>query len=177
MLCANTDVVPIKYRVSSGLKGYSFRVSKALPPFSDIAVNTYSLRLNYQQKWQRILITKDKFPNEVEALSILAKVDGETFRESRYINIHSAYEAVIPLRSVHLSAIRHSFAHAATSLNRKEVKTTLLSNFGDLKINLQLHEHRKIYYRALVELLIAIDKALFLRLTARWSEIEIEDSQ
>jgi hypothetical protein len=118
-----------------------------------------------------VLIPADIFSHEVEAISILAKLDGETVREGRYINVHSAYEAVVPSRSVHLSAIRHSLAHAVTSLTRKDVQASLTQHFGGLKIDLTCHEHKKVYYRSLVAMLVAIDEALFCTFSARHSEL------
>jgi hypothetical protein len=113
----------------------------------------------------------DRFPNEVEAMAILAQVDGEAERRGRYINVHSAYEAVVQDRRVELSAVRHALAHPITSLTRPSVRAALEAQFSGSRIDLTLHAHKKVYYRNVVEMLVAIDAALFETFTRRWDEL------
>ena len=116
------------------------------------------------------------FPCEVEAMAILAQVDGEAERMGRYINVHSAYEAVVKDRRVELSAVRHALAHPITSLTRPSVRAALEAQFCGSKIDLTLHTHKKVYYRNIVEMLVAIDAALFETFIRRWSELVTADA-
>ncbi|MBS0431139.1 MAG: hypothetical protein JSS21_01865 [Proteobacteria bacterium] len=104
-------------------------------------------------------------------MAILSGVDGETERQSRYINIHSAYEAVVRPRDVALSAIRHALAHPVTALTRPAVRATLLRRFGTLRIDLRKHEHQKIVFCAIGAMLIAIDNAVYQSFSARAEEL------
>lgn len=173
MLCASTKVVPLKYVVSSGLREHRFLVSRTTPIYPTASLPCHPVRVFRSNVWQRVLVPKATFQNEVEAISILGRIDGETVREGRYINVHSAYEAVVSPRSVHLSAIRHALAHATTSLTRNDVRMSLTQHFGGMEIDLHRHEHRKVYYRALVAMLVAIDDALSFTFLSRWNELQV----
>lgn len=111
------------------------------------------------------------FAKECDAITTLARIDGETVREKRYIVIYSAYEALVRQRIVLHGAIRHSFAHATTSLTRENVRHALIENLGGLRLNFRSHEHLKVYYRCLVEMLVAIDQALKETFEVRRSEL------
>ena len=107
--------------------------------------------------WQKYTAPLASFPSQVEALFILSKIDGETERQGRYINVHSAYEAVVSPRDVTLSAIRHALAHPITALTRSDVHGVLFSQFGSLRIDLAKYEHQKVVYRSIGAMLIAIE--------------------
>jgi hypothetical protein len=170
MLCG-TDLVPIKYRGSSGLSAHTFRVVKASRGIPDFAHPAHAVRVLHDGQWTEVRVPVDSFPAEVEAISILAQVDGETEREGRYINVHSAYEAVVSSRAVHLSSIRHALAHPITSLTRPSVKAALVQRFGGPHIDFASHVHKKVYYQCLVEMLVHIDDALFATFNSRWHEL------
>lgn len=160
MLCG-TDIVPLKYHQSSGFSAHTFRVTKESRRLSDFAHPAFAVRVLHDGQWAGVRVPVVSFPAEAEAIAILAQVDGETEREGRYINVHSAYEAVVPSRAVHLSSIRHVLAHPITSLTRPNVKAALVQHFGGSQIDFASHAHKKVYYRCLVEMLVHIDDALF----------------
>lgn len=172
MLCASIDVVPKKYRRSSGLLDAKFFLRQASRLYPNPSLPTCEVTAERGDGTVELVkIPVALFEKECEAITALAKVSGETVRETRYIAIHSAYEALVQDRVVLLSAIRHSFAHAATSLTRANVRQALTENFGGLRVDLDSHEHLKIYYRCLVDMLIAIDRALKNTLESRRSEL------
>ena len=121
--------------------------------------------------WAKYLVPLAHFPSEIEALAILAGLDGETERLGRYINVHSAYESVVRPRDVTLSAIRHCLAHPITVLTRPEVHAALNSHFGGLRIDLKKYEHQKIVYRSIGAMLIAIDIAIYRTFSAQKQDL------
>ena len=112
------------------------------------------------------------FESEVEALAILAVLDGETEREGRYIDVHSAYEAVVKEREVELSAIRHALAHPITKLTRPDVRAAIVKHFDGRRIDLSLYEHKKPFFCCIGRMLIAIDSALSATLHSRWNDLQ-----
>src|SRR5690606_26175862 len=115
------------------------------------SASSYPTRVHRDGRLRPVLVPIAAFPAEVEAMAILAQIDGETERKKRYIDVHSAYEAVVPNRAIHLSAVRHALAHPMTSLTRPNVKAALAQHFAGAQIDLSLNEHKKVYYRCLVE--------------------------
>ncbi len=171
MLCAATDIVPRKFKVSSGLAGQCFRVARTAERWKAVDSDPYPVLVRRSDIWEVKAIPVAKFPREVEAMTILAHVDGETERKVRYISVHSAYEAVVKDRQVELSALRHALAHPVTSLSRPSVRQALFAQFGDVRIDLTLHRHKAVYYRNIVAMLVAIDNALYETFCERWGEL------
>ncbi|OGT83127.1 MAG: hypothetical protein A3G96_03390 [Gammaproteobacteria bacterium RIFCSPLOWO2_12_FULL_52_10] len=170
MLCYS-DVIPKQFHRSSGLDAHTFNVTGTVYHTWRKKARDWPCKVWRDGAWQSVLVPIAKFPAEVEALAILSEIDGETEREGRYINIHSAYEAVVELRTVDLSAIRHALAHPVTSLTRPDVRATLEHYFGGPYIDLTCYDHKKVFYTCIARMLIAIDEALFLIFTQRWNEL------
>ena len=103
-------------------------------------------------------------PEAFNALVLLCSVDGETERERRYVVVSSAYEAVVPARTLDLVAIRHALAHAALTLADPRVVRSLVDRFGSVNIDLSQYSHRKEFFICLGRMLVEIDKALLDRL-------------
>jgi len=171
MICGNEDVVPIKFRRSSGLGPHSFKIANKGRHHSWNSVNNYTCNVFKDNAWQRVTLNSGTFSSEIEALQILSCIDGETERQGRYISIHSAYEAVVKKRAIHLSAIRHALAHSASKLTNPDVISALTEYFDGVHINLRIYTHQKIYYRCIAEMLIAIDDAIFTKIMHNWSNL------
>ena len=170
MLCIS-DVIPKQFHRTSGLDAHTFNVTGTVFRTWRKEARDWPCQVRRDGVWKSVLVPISKFPAEVEALAILSDIDGETEREGRYINIHSAYEAVVKLRTVDLSAIRHALAHPVTSLTRPDVRATLERFFRGPYIDLTRHDHKKVFYACIARMLIAIDEALIHVFTERWNEL------
>ena len=166
------DIVPIKFHHVSGLKHHSFRIDNRRPYYWTASSKYWPCRILRNDVWFEKRIPLERFPNCVEALAILSDIDGESERVGRYINVHSAYEAVVPRRDVLLSAIRHALAHPITSLTRQSVRDALQKHFGSLRINFGDYYHRKRVFVGIGRMLIATDNAVFDILNAHWDELK-----
>lgn len=169
-----SDLIPIQFRASSGLSAHQFRFRHDGYTFPSWHEENYPIFIMRDEKWQNVFVPITLFPRESEALSILGTLTGESEREGRYINVHSAYEAVVTDRDVTLSAIRHALAHPITSLTRPAVRAALEQHFGGNRINLNTYDHKKIYFKCLAQMLISIDETLFKTFSLRWSELLVE---
>ena len=170
-LCAGSDVIPLQFQRASGVLSHTFRLATHRYIGSLDGLTAFPVLIRDAGAWTQYLVPLAEFPSEVEALAILAEIDGETERQGRYINIHSAYEAVVRPRDVTLSAIRHALAHPITALTRPDVHAALLSQFGSLRIDLARYEHKKAVYCAIGAMLIAIDDAIYQAFMARIQEL------
>lgn len=170
-LCAASDVIPLKFQRASGVLSHTFRLATDRYFGSVDQLEAFPILIQYDGTWSKYLVPMAQFPSEVEALAILAEIDGETERQGRYINIHSAYEAVVRPRDVMLSAIRHALAHPITALTRQDVHAALLSQFGGLRIDLTKHDHQRIIYLSIGAMLIAIDVAIHRTFSTRIREL------
>jgi hypothetical protein len=171
-ICAGRDVIPRQFHNVSGMSSHEFRIGNGLGRFWHGEINAWPCEIKRDGLWTRLLVPISLFPSQVEALAILADVDGETEREGRYIKVHSAYEAVVQPREVELSAVRHALAHPISSLTRPQVRQALERCFGGLRINLSLHDQKKTFFIFIGRMLIAIDKALFEVFSERWNELD-----
>lgn len=170
-LCARTDVIPQQFHKASGLSSHQFRIGNGLERYGRGEISAWPCEILRNNVWSPVAVPIDRFPSEVEALAILASLDGETEREGRYINVHSAYEAVVKSREVELSAIRHALAHPITRLTRPDVRAAIEKHFGGMRIDLSLYEHKKPFFVCIGRMLIAIDNALFAVFNLRWKEL------
>lgn len=159
-LCGSEDIIPHKFHKYSGVKDYEFRVSpKQFNQNANIEEGWFcNVKLS---EWESVYLPYEHFPNQIEALAILSKLDGETERPGRYINVHMAYESVVKERNVEYSSIRHALAHPITKLTRPTVKNSLLNRFGGLSIDLTDYYHQKEFYRCIGQMLIETEKAVY----------------
>lgn len=94
-LCAQSDVIPQQFHKASGLAAHEFRIGNGLGRYWQKKNAVWPCEIRQDGIWKRVLVPISHFPSEVEALVILLNIDGETEREGRYINVRSAYEAVV----------------------------------------------------------------------------------
>jgi len=170
MLCG-PDIIPIKFYKYSGLHDYHFTIRNEFPYQDIYSLPGWICLVLRNERWVEILLPFEKFPHETEALSILAKMDGECEREGRYIRIHSAYECVVSEREMEFSSIRHALVHPVTVLTRKNVRDSLQQRFGALKINLRNYHHQKEFYRCIGQMLIATDQEIQRRISFNWKNV------
>lgn len=109
-------------------------------------------------------VRRSSHPDLFEALILVGGVDGETAREKRYIDLYSAYEALVKHRDPDVAAVRHALAHAPHALGSPVVVQSLTRRFGGPKINFRDRAHRKEFFRSLAHLIIAVDHVLASRL-------------
>ena len=170
-LCGGWDVIPLKFQRKSGVLGHDFKVATHRVHPAPETIAAWPVLIHTDGSWVRYAVPAATFPLEVEALSILSNLDGESERAGRYINVHSAYEAVVNPRDVTLSAIRHALAHPVTGLSRPDVLTALAAHFGGLRINLARYDHQKVIYHSIGAMLIAIDDAIYKAFQNRMHEL------
>lgn len=160
-LCQHTDVIPLKFTKYSGIETHSFRIRNKYQLHKLSPESGYEIEAYIDNVWQKIILSFEEYPNQIESLAILSKLSGETERQGRYINVHTAYESVVNNRDVSFSPIRHALAHPVTKLTRKNVRESLIERFGELDIDLSNYYHQKEIYRCIGQMLIQIDNSIF----------------
>ncbi len=162
------DIIPIKFKRHCGVRDHVFRIGN---PRIIGRVDPWPCHVLFDDHWVHLHLPSAEFSAEVEALSLLSSLDGETERRSRYIAVHSAYEAVVSDRDVDFSSLRHALVHPSIRLNRPSVRESLHRRFNSLEIDLRNYYHQKEYYRCIGRMLIAIDKAIYNAIQARWDMV------
>jgi hypothetical protein len=165
-LCAQGDVVPLKFHKYSGVIDHKFRIHSKRYLGSVDHQAGYLIEIEIDGNWQALSLPFDRYPNQIEALAILTELDGESERQGRYINVHIAYEAVVKDRDVTFSSIRHALAHPITKLTRPDVRQSLINRFGGLDIDLKNYQHQKEIYRCIGQMLIQIEKSIYEEVTS-----------
>jgi hypothetical protein len=160
-LCANDDVIPLKFHHYSGIKSFNFKIRNYIRGNQIKRGSEYLIDIFLDNGWRAVSLPPDKYPDQIEALAILSDLTGESERLRRYIKIHSAYEAVIKDRNVDYSSIRHALAHPVTKLTKQSVRNSLLNRFGTLDIDLGSYHHQKEFYRCIGQMLIQIDESIY----------------
>jgi hypothetical protein len=170
-LCSRSDIIPKKLHKYSGVCDHPFRIQNAYPYQNFNNMPGWPCAVYHDSQWKEVYLPYDKFPNEVEALAILSRLDGETEREGRYIRIHAAYEAVVVDRNVDYSSIRHFLAHPIVCLTRPNVQESLIRRFGIKGLSISNYQHRKEFYRCIGQMLIAVDKAVYTSVISKWDRV------
>lgn len=160
-LCAYEDVIPVKFHNHSGVKEHQFRIRTKKYLNHTKNQNGYLIEILLDGIWELVFLPYEKYPYQIEALSILSGLDGESERQGRYINVHMAYEAVIKNRDIDYSSIRHALAHPVTRLTRPHVRSSLMNRFGDMEVDLKNYQHQKEIYRCIGEMLIKIEETIY----------------
>ena len=164
-------LIPQKLHRYCGILDHFFSVFYG-DPYQDTSINPgWVCAVWRDESWHQLCLPFDEFPHEVEALAILSRLNGEEEREGRYIQVHAAYEAVVPVRDLECSSIRHLLAHPVTRLTRQSVRSSLLRRFGKKGLDLRDYFHRKEFYRCMGIMLIAIDDAIDATISSRWGHV------
>jgi len=100
----------------------------------------------------QVIVRRDRFPILYELIENYHKGLRLVSREEKYKNFYQVYEELSKESDVELKAIRHSLSHSRRKLTDKKTIATLISMFGDVKINLAKHRHAQIFKRNLQRL-------------------------
>jgi len=94
----------------------------------------------------QLIIRSDIYPNLYEILHYYQKGYNLVSRMERYRNLYLAYEQLTQEIELPFRAIRHSLSHSRNKLTDKKVVNYLITNFGDIKINLNKYSNNKKFY-------------------------------
>lgn len=108
-------------------------------------------------KWSRsekisVIVRSDRFPILCELLGNYYKGVHIASREERYRNLYQIYECLSEEQDTELKSIRHSLSHSRKKMTNKTTVEILEALFGDVKINLSIYKHAKVF-RKKMELL------------------------
>jgi len=150
------DLVPMKFWRLSGIDKHQFQVRLINIHPALLTQPSVACSVMRDGVVEQILVHAIACPEAYEALTLLARLTGETPRIERYIDIHRAYECLVSNRNIDYSSLRHALAHASTKLTRPQTVRSLQMRFGTVVVDPRQYSHQKEIYRCMVECLLKL---------------------
>lgn len=98
------------------------------------------------------IVRRDRLPVLFELLETYCKALRLVSREEKYRKLYQIYEELSTEIDMELKAIRHSLSHSRRKLTDKKTTATLISMFGDVKVNLETYRHAQVFKKKLERL-------------------------
>ena len=121
-------------------------------------------------------VSLSTYPRLAEAVLSIGSMQLSGGKIEKFRMLYRSYECIEEKPNILYASIRHSLAHAPSTLTRPNTINTLKAHFGAVAINLDIRQHERIFYKAFCELLVENDLKLHEILSSLCSSLVLPSS-